>query len=866
MISSKRVPLNENPLDFITNELKKMDGKRICAIVPTSRNLRILANRNFKTVELFSAKDFTSFANMATGARIPKQLRPFYLRKAARNLSKKDKITIFKNENGIFFENFGAFAQASIGIFSFYRELSSEMVDMEKLAAAGKYTDYEPQIEALKKLWNKYLELIEQDGWREEWEDLKNPQFSSDFIERYDEFVFLIGGYLTKYELKQLGCVGEIKNVTLIFNYAGNKYNLHKQYEKYLDIELEDRPLKPISKNSCLIAACPSMAAQIELITLEAFKLNKEHEIPFKKMAVLIPDEYVKSYFLRVDPYNLFDVTSSENIESLPQHSAALDLAELAAEIKLSKIRSAEISKIANILTSPAVKKIYDTKNALKEIDNKIKNGKLYMSAEEILRLPFFKDFATDIFSVPSTCPPYIAANAIKNIFIKFINQNDDENITLNEIIIRLEALVTIYKTITDDIEFAENIKMIFNELSDIKIDTPKGKIAVMGILESRNLAFDVLFLPAMNEDIFPPTGKKDLFLNTEIRKEMGLPTFIDRENLMKNYLLQIIEKSKFQIITYIQNSNARRRSRFVEEIIVKNKLNHKIFSPNNISIISGQKRFFPKNNDIIIEKNEKIIETIKDIIFSATSFNDYIVCPLRFYFKRVDKIMPKTETSEKMDGKFIGEAFHKTLEKLYINGIKPSAADFTDKFLKTYREELNRYDAYKFSPVERFKARQAERGIPQIAKAELEREMQGYKTIFREKELKSDFFEYKIKGFIDRIDEKEGQYDIIDYKFKKITAMPKKIVFETQKDLQIPFYALLLERAENIVPTNLYYFDLKSSFGLTPAFNMEYYEEFKEFAKRKLDETVDPDKPFIKTTKISDCIYCEYSTICGRN
>lgn len=865
MISSKRVPLNQNPLDFTTDELKKVDGGRVCAIVPTARNLRMLANKGFQTVELFSAKDFTSFANLASGVRIPKQLRPFYLRKAARNLSKKDKITIFKNENGIFFENFGAFAQASVGIFSFYRELSSEMVDMEKLALAGKYTDYEAQIDALKKLWNKYLELIADDGWREEWEDFKNPEFRADFIQRYDEFVFLIGGYLTKYELKQLESVSEIKNVTLIFNYAGNKYNLHKEYEKYLGIQLEDRPLKPISQNSCLIAPCPSMAAQVELITLEAFKLNKEHGVPFNEMAVLIPDEYVKEYFLRIDPYNLFDVSSNENIETLPQYSTALKLSELASEIKLSKTSSGEIEKVANILTSHTVKKYYDTKTALKEIHKKIESGKLYISSEEISRLPFFNDFAAEIFKTPSMCRPHLAASCLKNIFIKFANQNNEENRTLNEIIVRLDSLAEIYKTIPDDIEFAENIKMVFKELADIKIDTPKGKIGVTGILESRNLAFDVLFIPAMNEDVFPPAGKKDLFLNTEIRKEMGLPTFIDRDNLMKNYLLQIIEKSKFQIISYTQNQNARRRSRFVEEIVAKNKLNHKIFSPKNISILGTEKRFFPKNNDIIIEKNEKIMETINNIIFSATSFNDYIVCPLRFYFKRVDKIIPKNETSEKLRASAIGGAFHKTLEKLYKNEIKPSAPDFIAHFLKIFREELSRYDAYKFSPVERFIARQAERGIPKIAKAELEREMEGYKTIYREKELKSEFFGYKIKGYIDRIDEKDGQYDIIDYKFKKLPSFPKKLNLETHKDLQTPFYALLLETAEKIVPANLYYFDLKSSFQLAPAFHMDYYEEFKYFAKRKLDEVTSADKPFIKTTKISDCVYCDYSTICGR-
>lgn len=860
MINASRIPQEAEPLRFLSDMLREYDGSRICAVVPTSRNLRFLANEGFKTVELFTAKDFTSYANMPSGPRIPKQLRPFYLRKAAAEIAKKDRLTIFKNESGIFMESFDAFSRASAGIFSFYRELSSEMIDTERLSKAGKYTDYEEQIKALERLWTTYLELIAKDGMTDEWEDFKNPRFRQDFINRYDEFFFLVGGYLTKYELKQLEQVGGFKKVTLVFNYAGAKYSLHEQYEKYLNIELDDRPLKHFAPSACLPVGASGMAGQMELITKEAFRLEQSG-IPFKKMAVLIPDEHVKTYFLRLDPYNLFDVTAGENIDVYPPYSSTKMLMELISEIKKSKNSSAKIASVLSLFASPCVKETDNEGNVYKELQKLLNNGKLYLSISEIKKIDFFKDFATDALEAPKYLTTSKATSLFKKIFKKLAVKYDNG---AESIISRLDGLEEIYSTIKDEVSFDENLKIIIGEISDITIDTPKGKIPVMGILESRNLAFDVLFIPAMNEDIFPPSSRKDLFLNTEIRKELGLPTFLDRENLMKNYLFQIMEKAKICIISYDADAGARRRSRFVEELAVRNSLSAKFFMPKTLSILSGNKRFFPTNSNIIVEKNEQIIEKMKKLVFSATAFNDYLTCPLRFYFKYADNTYPRPEPEEKITPKHIGSALHKTLETLYRNKISPSSEIYLSEFRKIYEKELSTFDAYNSNSVERFRAKQAEQGADLIAKAENEREKQGYKTVNREKKLESVFMEYKIKGVIDRVDEKDGEYDVIDYKFKDINELSEKYKVETQKDLQMPFYALLLETSQKITPRGLFYFDLKSKYRFISAFDMANYGAFKEFAELKFTEIFSHDKPFIGSNKNEDCRYCDYAAVCS--
>ena len=868
MLKALRIPFDKNPMDYATIELEKLSDFRVCIVAPTSRNVRILAEKGVNNADFFTIKEFTAYANEVSGILIPKQLRPFYLQKAAKALAKKDKTTLFKNDENLLLEDYDAFLQISGTMFSFYRELASEMVDVKTLAAAGKYTDYENQITALTKLWEKYMLLIKTDGWSDEWEEFKNPKFRNYFIERYDEFIFLISGYLTKYELKQLKQVSSIKNITLLFNYAGNRYSLHRQYEKYLNIELSDRPLRQFNQNNCILVASSGMISQLEFITAEIFKQNTLG-IGFEEMAVIIPEESVKNYFLRMDNYNLFDITANESIDSFQPYAFIKQVFEVAYEIKSSKKLIASIKNIQNLFRNPVIKKYIQTEKILEELTKlaeKIENGRLYLSLQEILEIPFLGEITKDIFQAPSLISPNETLKLMKNVFTFFLNSRHDDKVNLTKIIYKLDELSTYYSKIDDKINFAESAKLMINELSKLKQNVTKGKVPVMGILESRNLYFKIIFIPSMNENIFPPIAGKDLFLNTEIRKELGLPTFTDRENLIKNYLLQIMERTQISYILYTKTPNSKRRSRFVEELAVKNMLPEYSFAPDEIKLITSPRIFYPHKTPFIVEKDDNIINLLKNITFSATSFDDYISCSLRFYLKYIDKTITKSETEEKISDKNLGKAFHKALEIVYNNKIMPSSPDFKQILTDAYQKELEKLDAFKFNLVERFRSEQTKDNIIYIADEELKWEKKGYITIYREKKIPPVTFEkYKLKGTIDRIDEKDGQFYIIDYKFRNLVTSKSKTNFNTAINLQMPFYALLFEKKFKQVPANLYYFDLKKDFKFTQAFNMDEYDSFKEFAKNTLDTIVSPSTPFQQTQKQDRCGFCPYAPICGR-
>ncbi len=866
MISALRIPLGQAPLSYAAELLKKADGDRVCAVVPTSRAVRLLANAGFKTVEIFSIKEFTQLATDFKGVHIPKQLRPFYLKKAAEALSKDDKIAVFRSEKTLFLDNFMAFAQVSAGIFSFYRELSAEMVDMDALAKAGKYTDYELQITVLERLWQNYLNEIKRAGYSDEWESYRAPSFRKGFISRYDSFVFLIGGYLTKYELEQLKLAGEEKDVLLLFNYAGKKHRHHELYEKYLGISLDDRPAPVFNGRNTRIYSCSGMAAQLELITALAFDFSERAGVSFRRMAVVIPDESVKSYFLRLDPYNLFDITSNENIGSFQFFQLLETMCMTASKTGVSENGTAEIADVIKILSQPLLKNVPGAAELKEKYLEALKEGRLYSGAEEIRMGAFFKDFCAPFRRAAAKMAPKNVCIIMKDFvsgLSPLLTEREKEGLSL--VCGRLDMLIAVYGGIKEEIGFSEAASLILNELSQIRVRTPKGKIPVMGILESRNMAFDVVFIPAMNEDVFPPANKKDMFLNTEIRRELELPTFTDRENLMKNYLLQIMERAKCSVISYSSGGGARRRSRFAEEIAVHGGIREETYAPEEISLFKGKSFYFPKTGEITVEKNDGILKELSGFSYSATAFNDYINCPLRFYFKYIASVRSAPEPEKKVTPQVIGNAFHKALEQVHRKKIKPGAPEFEKIFREEYEKNMLKNDAFRYSPVERFRASEAEKAIKALEKEEIKRRKEGWEPAFTEQSLKGSFAGRTLKGFIDRIDRRENDYEIIDYKFKTLEKSGSGFRPETISDVQMPFYALLFELSMKKIPTALYHFDLKKEFRLIKAFDMEFYGNFKEFLETGLEEIENASVPFRQTDKVSKCVWCQYSGVCGR-
>ncbi|MRI83193.1 MAG: hypothetical protein C6I00_02105 [Nitratiruptor sp.] len=96
--------------------------------------------------------------------------------------------------------------------------------------------------------------------------------------------------------------------------------------------------------------------------------------------------------------------------------------------------------------------------------------------------------------------------------------------------------------------------------------DVEGGKVTVMGVLESRGIPLDGAIILDFNEELVPKVGEGDLFLNSLVRKRVGLPSRQDREALQKHYYAQILHNSKRIKIAYVANEESA-PSRFLYEL-----------------------------------------------------------------------------------------------------------------------------------------------------------------------------------------------------------------------------------------------------------------------------------------------------------
>src|SRR4030043_224766 len=96
---------------------------------------------------------------------------------------------------------------------------------------------------------------------------------------------------------------------------------------------------------------------------------------------------------------------------------------------------------------------------------------------------------------------------------------------------------------------------------------TPLRGVQVLGFLETRNLKFEnVLFLDT-NEGILPDTTREDSFLPFKARQILGLPTYLDREEIMFYIFDTLIRGAKQSHLFYVEHDE-KERSRFVERFL----------------------------------------------------------------------------------------------------------------------------------------------------------------------------------------------------------------------------------------------------------------------------------------------------------
>lgn len=635
---------------------------------------------------------------------------------------------------------------------------------------------------------------------------LKNNKIFDDF--KNHAFIITNLVYISDTEAEILKELSKISDVYFLVHHDVKQRD--KMFDCFKAVEQLKEKLKPskdeieeitLSNESCKLPeihfySYPDKTTEMDELSNILLKTYENKQDPMDT-AIILPDEssimpllinlpenpdinvnITMGYPFVKTPFYIFMTDFFELLNSINKNTSNKDEFKIEAEkilpivdnkniFKDEKLRN-EFEQIRNI--------IFDGLDSSYIFINKNKYPSFYGLIDNFLKVTTIKELITTMESLIELLYTYKSSEE-KNILFK-IN-------TINLFIENfIDALKKMDQSLKIDIDLCY---MIFKELSkDLAIPfegTPLRGLQIMGILESRGLKFKNVFLPDMNEEIIPSVDKIDPLLPEEIKRIIGLPSFKEKEILMRYNFYRILYSSEKVHIFYLTGSdgmNKAMRSRYVEQLLFMKELQEEKPLSNTINKFTSD-FYIPKIEQDYVKKNEEDIKIDK---ISSTVLDTYLSCPYKYYLKYVKDIKPAAKFIIEFEHDMIGNLIHLILKENTVEG-------------KTLKDSFNKQRAFGIiddlrqgkmdsdlsnyiMKMDEFRYKMLVRVLKYRFDAFLNNEINNNPVFLVEEEFSISYnAKYNIVGRIDRADKVDNnKLRIIDYKTgsKKIVLSKNKI------------------------------------------------------------------------------------------
>jgi hypothetical protein len=502
---------------------------------------------------------------------------------------------------------------------------------------------------------------------------------------------------------------------------------------------------------------------------------------------------------------------------------------------------------VLDILTHPLVEPFAET-NALVDVINQ--NNYTFITHQKLMELnPIPSDLFLLLFQKwenGSMAVLETISNLLQTIKANLSNDNEEEKITkafVYAIFKTINKLINYYSQHShiDEIETLYAIYKQVIDLAEVSFEgEPLNGLQIMGVLESRVLDFETVIVTSMNEGKFPAGKSMNSFIPYDVKRELGLPTFKEKDAIYTYHFYHLLQRAKNIYLIYNTESeglDAGEKSRFITQLEVEKQPKHTL-TQEIYNAVLPETAYQP----IVIQKSELVMIRLKEIAekgFSPSALTSYIRNPIDFYFQKILRISEVEEVEENIALNTLGTIIHETLEALYTPFIGKflSENDILGCFKLLDAEVLKQFKlVYKEGEIKKGRNllafEVAKRNVSNFLKVELESIKNGeaIKILHLEKacegilEHPSLLFPIKIAGKVDRIEERNGIIRIIDYKTGKVEKTNvtlkswKGLTDEIKNDkiIQVLAYAFMYENEANGKPIEagiISFKNLKSGF-----------------------------------------------------
>lgn len=487
---------------------------------------------------------------------------------------------------------------------------------------------------------------------------------------------------------------------------------------------------------------------------------------------------------------------------------------------------------------------------------------------------------------------PLILAN-LREILLHIKSQLSNDN---SEDKMAKAFLYSIYNTIVKLTNYQEKYQQIDSltalhaiykqivELAEVSFEgEPLSGLQIMGVLESRVLDFENVIITSVNEGKFPAGKSQNSFLPYDVKKELGLPTFKEKDAIYCYHFYHLLLRAKNIWLLYNtdhEGIDAGEKSRFITQLEIEK---HQLPNSTIYNAVLPEKAYEP----MVIPKTAAIIERLIAIAtekgFSPSSLTGYIRNPIQFYTQRILRINEAEDVEENIAANTLGIIIHSALEELYtpylnqflaVHHIASMESKIDAVILKYFKQEYKEGEITKGKNLLAFEvAKRNVYNFLQVEKKAITEDNDAVKVLLLEESLSCEIqlesfdFPIKIAGKVDRIEERNGVIRIVDYKTGRVAAGSLKLndIFAltpeiaNEKIIQLLCYAMMFENHElrknlDITAGIISFKNMKNGFlpfgigsgkDANTVITSEMLEDFKVIIKLLILEIFNPEIPF---------------------
>ncbi|HAH20176.1 MAG: hypothetical protein A2Y00_10450 [Omnitrophica WOR_2 bacterium GWF2_43_52] len=432
-----------------------------------------------------------------------------------------------------------------------------------------------------------------------------------------------------------------------------------------------------------------------------------------------------------------------------------------------------------------------------------------------------------------------------------------------------------------------EEMFRIFNQRLEHEMvsfsGSPLKGMQILGLLETRSLTFKQVIAMDVNESILPKLRIYEPLIPRDVMVSLGIDRLETEEEIQRYQFTRLIQAAEEVHLIYREDRETV-RSRFLEELIWKKEQELGDVGIVTIPQYSFNIKALPKK--AMAKKNKDMIAFLKKRVFSASSVNMYLSCPLSFYFRYCLGLSEKEDLFDEPEAKDVGTFAHALLEKTYTGFLNKKPV-INEKFEKLFFAEFNELFKKEFSRKMKADAFLLEHilnyRMKKFLEAEKERRDIDELLMLERKipwKIETESGEFDFSAVVDRVDRlSSGGLLVIDYKTGSAQmpsanlgeiALSREGIKNSVKSFQLPIYIWACREYSKAQEVSAALYFLRTSElqvylqKSTPEKKEENLTACHKALSFILDEIVNPDVDFISDEDAEHkCGYCPYVALC---